>query len=185
MITSLAGYRGRDGVEAADLARINALVGAADDPWARSTRLHLTASALIVHPASQRVLLRWHERQQAWLQVGGHADPGETDPFEIARREGEEETGLTDLVAWPVPATQPELIHVAVVPVPAKGDDPAHEHADLRFVLATSHPEQARAEQPGAPVRWFSLPEAAETTTEANLRVSLDRVAQLFEHSPL
>ena len=188
MIKSLTGYRARDGVEAADLARINALVDAGD-PWARSTPLHLSASALFVHPASQRVLLRWHERQHAWLQVGGHADPGEEDPFEIARREGEEETGLTDLVAYPEPGgpepSGPELVHVVVVPVPAKADDPAHEHADLRFVLATSHPEQARPERPGAPVRWFSLPEAAEATTEANLRETLDRVAQLFEHSPL
>jgi 8-oxo-dGTP pyrophosphatase MutT (NUDIX family) len=185
MIKSLSGYRARNGVEAADLARINALVDTADDPWARSTPLHLTASALIVHPASQQVLLRWHERQQAWLQVGGHADPGEWDPFEIARREGEEETGLTDLVTWPERnPTGPELVHVVVVPVPAKGDDPAHEHADLRYVLATAHPEQARAERPEAPVRWFSLSGAAEATTEANLRETVERVAQLFEHAP-
>jgi 8-oxo-dGTP pyrophosphatase MutT (NUDIX family) len=186
VITSLSGYRARNGVEAADLARIVAMADAADDPWARSTPLHLTASALIVHPASHQVLLRWHDRQGAWLQVGGHADPGERDPFEIARREGEEETGLTDLVAWPEPETgrAPELVHVVVVPVPAKGDEPAHEHADLRYVLSTEHPERARAEHPDAPVRWFSLSGAAEATTEPNLRETLERVAQLFEHSP-
>ena len=31
-------------------------------------------------PPSRRVLLRWHARQQAWLQVGGHADPGRVRP---------------------------------------------------------------------------------------------------------
>ena len=55
---------------------------------------------MIVHPRLV-VLLRWHERQQAWLQVGGHGDPGEVDPFAIALREAEEETGLADLDVWP------------------------------------------------------------------------------------
>jgi hypothetical protein len=27
------------------------------------------------------------------------------------------------------------MLHVVIVPVPARGDEPAHKHADLRFVL--------------------------------------------------
>lgn len=176
VIKALAAYTARDAVEAADLARILDMLDRSGDPWSRATPLHLTGSAVIVHPTTRRVLLRWHERQQAWLQVGGHADPGEGDPLEVARREGAEETGLTDLVPWP----DGSLLHVVIVPVPAKGDDPAHEHADLRYVLATDNPDSARPERPEAPVRWFSLPEAAETTSEANLRRTLVRVEQLF-----
>jgi 8-oxo-dGTP pyrophosphatase MutT (NUDIX family) len=171
----LARYEPRDAIEAADLARVRELTGEIADPWLRAIPLHLTASALIVHPQSRRVLLRWHERQQGWLQVGGHGDPGETEPIEIALREGREETGLTDLVPWPDAA----LVHVVIVDVPAKGDDPAHEHADLRFVLATGEPEAARAENPGAPVRWFTHAEAREATAEANLRETLSRA---FSH---
>ena len=70
----------------------------AGDPWDRSAPLHLTASALIVHRESARVLLRWHERLVTWAQVGGHGDPGEEDPLAIALREAAEETGLRDLV---------------------------------------------------------------------------------------
>jgi 8-oxo-dGTP pyrophosphatase MutT (NUDIX family) len=176
VIKALTGYTARDATEVADLARIVDLLDHSDDPWSRATRLHLTGSAVIVHPPTERVLLRWHERQQAWLQVGGHADPGESDPLEVARRESVEETGLTDLVPWPDGA----LVHIAIVPVPAKDDDPAHEHADLRYVLATDSPDSARPERPGAPVRWFSLPEATEVTTEDNLRRTLIRVEQLF-----
>ena len=97
----LARYRPQDETEAADVARVRALVEAADDPWLRSLPLHVTASALIVDHGSGRVLLRWHERQQAWLHVGGHGDPGESDPLAIALREAAEETGLTDLVPCP------------------------------------------------------------------------------------
>jgi 8-oxo-dGTP pyrophosphatase MutT (NUDIX family) len=171
----LSGFRPRDPAEAADVARVLELVDTAEDPWLRSTPLHITASALIVHPQSGRVLLRWHQRQQAWLQVGGHGDPGETDPVEVALREGHEESGLTDLQPWPDRA----LVHVVVVPVAAKGDEPAHEHADLRFVLATAEPDAVRPEKEHAPLRWLSVAEA-QAVTEANVRETLARVGALL-----
>ena len=101
--------------EAADVARVRALLERSPDPYPRTLPLHVTGSALIVHPDSGRVLLRWHPRQQAWLQVGGHGDPGENDPLGIARREAAEETGLADLAPWP----DPQLRHVVIVSVPA------------------------------------------------------------------
>ncbi|HEX6445155.1 MAG TPA: NUDIX domain-containing protein [Streptosporangiales bacterium] len=172
----LSGYQPRDVVESGDVARTLLLVEGADDPWSRSIPLHVTASALIVHPPTRRVLLRWHERQQSWLQVGGHGDPGETDPLAVALREGREETGLADLEPWP----DAELVHVAVVPVPAKGDEPAHEHADLRFVLATARPGAIVPERPGAPLRWLTVPDARALTADDNVAVTLDRVDALL-----
>ncbi len=174
----LARYQPRTAQEAADLERVRALV-AAGDPWRRSLPLHVTASAVIMHPDTRRVLLRWHERQQAWLQVGGHADPGETDPVGIALREGREETGLDDLAPWP----DARLLHVVIVPVAAGKGEPAHEHADLRFLLATATPEAATPENPNAPVRWLSVDEARELTGQDNLRQTLDRVAELLDHT--
>ena len=172
----LARYRPEGEAEVRDVSRVNELVKAAADPWLRSLPLHLTASALVVHPGSGRVLLRWHRRQQAWLQVGGHGDPGESDPLDIALREAAEETGLADLAPWP----DGQLRHVAVVQVPAGGNEPAHEHADLRFVLATGAPGAVRAEAPDAPLRWLPLREAYEATSEANLRETLARVRRLL-----
>ena len=172
----LSRYRPQGAIEVADVARIHHLLDTTRDPWQRAIPLHITASALIVHRETERVLLRWHRRQQAWLQVGGHGDPGETSPIDIALREGREETGLTDLEPWP----DAQIVHVAIVPVPAKGDDPAHEHADLRFVLATACPDAVRPEKPDAPLRWLTLPEAHEVTAEVNVRETLARVASLL-----
>jgi 8-oxo-dGTP pyrophosphatase MutT (NUDIX family) len=171
----LVAYQPQTELEARDLTMIRHVVQTEPNPWSRATPLHLTASALIVHPASSRVLLRWHQRQQAWLQVGGHADPGEHDPFAIALREAAEETGLTDLAPWPDAA----LRHAVIVPVPAGRGEPAHEHADLRFVLAATEPNAVRAETADAPLRWLGTAEAARLTSEANLRESLARLARL------
>ncbi len=162
--------------ETRDAERVRALVTMSADPWSRSLPLHLTASALIVHPQSRRVLLRWHQRQQAWLQVGGHGDPGERDALAIALREAQEETGLADLVPWP----DASLRQVVIVSVPAAPHEPAHEHADIRFVLATTNPGAISAESPDAPLRWLTVPEAYELTSEANLRDLLARAERLF-----
>ncbi len=176
LTTLLADYQSEGVAEQADLDRLRALVKTAERPWRRDIPLHVTASALITHPATSRVLLRWHQRQQAWLQVGGHGDPGESDPLAIAEREGTEETGLTDLVPWP----DARLRHLAIVSVPEGNGEPAHEHADLRFFMATRTPDAIRPENENAPLRWLSIAEARELITEANLLQTLDRVARLL-----
>src|SRR5579872_4423348 len=172
----LAQYQPEGEAETADLPRVRALAKAAYNPWRRELPLHATASALIVHPSSARVLLRWPQRQQAWLQVGGHGDPGESDPLAIALREAAEETGLADLVPWP----DSQLRHLVIVDVPAGKGEPAHEHADLRYFMATQAPEAAEAENNDAPLRWLSLTEAYEATSEVNLRETLARLDRLL-----
>jgi 8-oxo-dGTP pyrophosphatase MutT (NUDIX family) len=175
----LAGYEALGEAEAGAVARMRKLAKEEQDPWLRSLPLHFTASALVVHPESKRVLLRWHQRLRAWLQVGGHGDPGESDPLEIALREAREETGIADLVPWPDAAVR----HVAVCYVPPGKGEPEHEHADLRFFMATRNPDTARPENPGAPLRWVTLDEARELVGTNNLRETLDRVERAFGSS--
>ena len=174
--TLLDRYRPQGDTETADIQRVRALIQAAADPYRRDLPLHVTASALIVHPPTARVLLRWHQRQQAWLQVGGHGDPGETDPLAIVRREAEEETGLADLAPWP----DAEIKHVVIVDVPPGKGEPAHEHADVRYFMATQAPDAIRPESDHAPLRWLSLPAARDLTSEPNLRETLARIEPLL-----
>lgn len=172
----LSDYVPSGAAEEADVRRILQLTRAEADVWSQQLPLHLTGSALVVHPDTGRLLLRWHARQQSWLQVGGHGDAGELDPLQVALREGVEETGLADLRPWPGPG----LLHAVVVSVPAKGESPAHQHADLRFVLATDSPDAAREERPDAPLRWVRLDEALSLTAEDNLRESIHRLRRLL-----
>ena len=171
-------YQATGATEAAELSRMRLLADTATDPWSRSQLpLHFTGSALVVHPASRRVLLRWHFKHDRWLQVGGHGDPGETDPLQIALREAREETGLTDLLPWP----DARLQHAAVCYVRPSGTEPEHEHGDLRYFLATGHPDAIAAENEQSPLRWLTIPEARALVGENNLAETLDRAERLFD----
>jgi len=174
---ALRAYRPVDAAEVADVRRIaNALD--AGDLFARRSSLHVTGSALVIDPASRRVLLRWHTKMEQWMQVGGHFDPGETDPLLVARREAHEETGLRDLRPVAVGLDGPVRIvpvQIVIVPVPQHGDEPAHEHADFRYVFVTEQPEAIRQESSAARLRWMSFATASAETGQENLRTFLTR----------
>ena len=102
---------------------------------------------------------------------------GRADPLAIALREAAEETGLADLTPWP----DAQLRHLVIVGVPAGKGEPAHEHADLRYFMATRTPDAARAENEHAPLRWLSIAEAYQATSEVNLRETLDRLKRFAE----
>jgi 8-oxo-dGTP pyrophosphatase MutT (NUDIX family) len=173
-------YVPRDASEVADVARLRALLER-EDVCDRSTPVHVTGSALVVHPPTRTVLLRWHPRMQMWMQVGGHFDAGETDPWLVAMREAREETGLTDLRA-PAAGVEPP-VQIVIVPVPAHGDEPAHEHADFRYVFVTDTPDAIVAESTAARLRWTDITQASEETAEENLREFLSRVPDVIDAS--
>lgn len=59
-----------------------------------NTSAHLTASAWVVSPDRQQVLMAHHNLYNTWAWLGGHAD-GERDLLSVALREVREESGLT------------------------------------------------------------------------------------------
>ena len=127
------------------------------------------------------MLLRWHVRHERWLQVGGHGDPGETDPLAIALREAREETGLTDLVPWP----DDSLRHAVICYVRPSATEPENEHADLRYFLATATPDAVVPENDQSPLRWLPLAQARELVGGNNLRHTLDRADELLSRPAL
>jgi 8-oxo-dGTP pyrophosphatase MutT (NUDIX family) len=115
--------------------------------------IHVTAAAIVLGPRG--VVLHRHKRYGIWLQPGGHVEPGE-GPWQAARREASEETGLAVRHA---PAG-PLLLHVDVHR--AGG----HVHHDLRYLLLApdADPRPRPGESPDA--RWFSWPEAMSVADE-------------------
>jgi 8-oxo-dGTP pyrophosphatase MutT (NUDIX family) len=153
-------YAARHPEERACAERIRALVRARADCFERSCPPgHVTGSAFVVSADLRRVLLVHHRKLDRWLQPGGHAD-GESDVARVALREAEEETGLTGLrFLGPDGAPgEPVPFDLDVHEIPARPGEPAHEHHDVRFLLAAAPgAEDARASAESHAVRWFPL----------------------------
>ena len=152
-----------DAREAEDVARLRAFLEAHPlDAHLRSQPLgHLTGSAFVLNDARDRVLLLHHGKLKRWLQPGGHGE-GELEPREIALREVEEETGLTQselraLVPHEGPAEIATLFDVDIHVIPARPNEPAHDHLDLRFAFVARHGAVARISEESRALDWFPL----------------------------
>jgi 8-oxo-dGTP pyrophosphatase MutT (NUDIX family) len=159
VLDELQGHAPADEDEAADLARIVAFVRAHEQPFDRRiTRGHLTGSALVVASSGESVLLLHHRKLQRWLQPGGHAEAGETAGEAVALREALEETGIHGLALHP---HAPRPLDVDVHDIPARRDEPAHQHLDLRYlVVAPAGARIARQVEETNDLRWFNWDEA-------------------------
>ena len=129
----LTGYADPDPGQQALRQALLAYLAARPDAVSRSCRSgHLTASALVVDPTGDRVLLTLHPRVGKWLQLGGHLELGDPTLAAAAAREAAEESGIHDLVLDPVP------LHLDVHPVTCSLGVPTR-HLDVRF-LAVARP---------------------------------------------
>lgn len=90
----LSAYTPFNEQEARDLARMLDFLRTGKTPFDRANDIaHFTASAWVVNPGGEKVLLAFHNIYASWAWTGGHAD-GECDLRAAARREAQEETGL-------------------------------------------------------------------------------------------
>ncbi len=110
---------------------------------------HLTASALLLNKDHSKVLLMHHAKLNRWLQPGGHCD-GNNNPLEVAIKEVQEETGITTII----PVSM-EIFDIDIHLIPARKDEPAHYHYDIRFLLRTPQEEFIKNHE-SKELRWFS-----------------------------
>ncbi len=179
MLDDLARHEPADEDEARDLGQIRDFVSRHEDPFDRRIpEGHLTGSAIVVSAAGDLVLLLHHRKLDRWLQPGGHADPGETSGEAVALREAREETGIVGLALHP---RAPRPLDVDVHDIPARGDESAHQHLDLRYLVrapAGARPSPALAEM--RDLRFFGWEEAAALGVDAGLQRALAKARTLF-----
>lgn len=126
---------------------------------------HMTASAWVVNPERDKVLMVYHNIYDSWSWLGGHAD-GETDLLSVALREVKEEAGITKV--HPVSEEIFSLESLTVDGHVKKGIYvSSHLHLNATYLLEADSEEAVsiKADE-NSGVAWFSPEEALERSTE-------------------
>ncbi|MFJ5232664.1 NUDIX hydrolase [Kitasatospora sp. NPDC088391] len=132
--------------------------------WRACVPAHITASALVVDPAGERVLLTLHPKVGLWLQMGGHCEPGDGTLAAAALREAVEESGVAGL----------ELLAVDGRVAPVKldrhqvrclgRDRPENTHLDVQYVAVAPAGARELISEESLDLRWFGWDELPADT---------------------
>lgn len=148
LLRALDIYRGAEPGDGEAVSRFRSFL-ARDDPFRRDDPDgHITASAVVARPTAHEFLLVFHRKLDRWLQPGGHVEEQDATVFETALREAREETGISDF-ATPLGDA---ILDLDVHAIPAFGDEPAHSHFDVRFLLTFGN-----ASELATGAEWFPL----------------------------
>ncbi|MDT4913961.1 MAG: coenzyme F420-0:L-glutamate ligase / coenzyme F420:gamma-L-glutamate ligase [Pseudonocardiales bacterium] len=119
-----------------------------DAMWRSCAPGHLTASAVVLDPSREAVLLTLHPRVGKWLQVGGHCEPGDHTLLDAAAREAREESGIGSLSFDPSP------LALDVHPITCSLGVPTR-HFDVQFLaIAPAGAEPVRSSE-SMDLQWF------------------------------
>lgn len=166
--------------EARDREELLARLRRGEDLFRRQPAAHFTASAWVVSPDRDLVLLAYHKQYASWAWLGGHAD-GERDLLAAALREVREESGLTEV--RPVTETPYSLEILAVNGHEKKGVYvPSHLHLNVTYLLEAdpAAPVRPKADE-NSRVGWFSPEEALTASSEPWMR---ERVYRKLNEKP-
>lgn len=139
-----------------------------DDPFDRGVFEpgHATGSCFVVSTEGRAALI-FHRNLKLWVQPGGHAEPGETDPSLVSAREASEELGVEMNVV-------PEIFDLDVHRIAPRGGLPSHLHFDFRS-LAVIEPVELKPATDAAEARWLTRDEIAAIGVDVGVRRMADK----------
>jgi len=124
---------------------------------------HLTGSAWIVNRAGTHTLLTHHKKLNKWLQLGGHAD-GDSDILQVAKREADEESGLSGLTI-----EDGQIFDLDIHQIPARTDEPQHFHYDIRFVFLSNESEDFIVSEESHDLAWVEISHLEDYSSEESM----------------
>lgn len=141
-----------------------------DDLLTRENKLmHFTASAWVMNPPRTKVLMVHHNIYNAWSWIGGHAD-GCADLFAVAKKELEEETGVTNARAVSDRPVTLEMIGVQSHEKKGKYIAP-HIHLNVTYLFEVEEGVALKIkEDENSGVMWRSIEDVRNDNTEPHMR---------------
>lgn len=172
LLQRLSQYQPFDAHEQAMFERLRGFVMEQPGCFERSLGIgHITGSAWVVDLLREKVLLTHHHRLDKWLQLGGHAD-GDPNVLRVALREAREESGIEDIR----PLCE-SIYDLDVHEIPARGEQPAHLHYDVRFLFEADASRPLGITPESKALAWVKLCEVESLTRERS-------VLRMVEKSP-
>ncbi|MEU2759780.1 MULTISPECIES: NUDIX hydrolase [unclassified Streptomyces] len=141
-----------------------------DGMWKACEAGHLTASALVIDPQRDRVLLTLHRKLRMWLQMGGHCEPQDATLEAAALREATEESGVTGLTLLPGGP-----VRLDRHPIPS----PCNWHFDVQYAALAPAGAAERISEESLELRWFryeDVPAVADTSVVRLLEATRSRL---------
>lgn len=141
-----------------------------EDAFCRENVLaHMTTSAWIVNKERTKVLMAYHNIYNSWGWLGGHAD-GDEDLFRVAKKEVEEESGLTNIrllydgiYGINILTVNPHYKHGKYVN--------AHLHFDVEFLFEADEEDAVRMKpDENSGVGWVPIEEINQYVTEEHMK---------------
>jgi len=138
---------------------------------------HVTGSAWVVDRNGSAALLTHHRKLGKWLQLGGHAD-GDSNVRGVALREAREESGIADLA----PASD-AIFDIDVHDIPARGEERAHVHYDVRFAFFADRGAIPVASPESHAVAWVPLAQIERFAVDDSVRRLVAKTPSLIARS--
>src|SRR5262249_6711012 len=131
LVRILQAHVSTDPREEADRCAMIRLAHELGDPLSRDEpSAHFTASAFGIDSPARHACLVTHVKLGRLLQPGGHVEPADISLEAAALREAKEETEL-QLAFHP---TAPRPFDLDIHEIPARPNEPAHFHLDVRYL---------------------------------------------------
>lgn len=141
-----------------------------DDVLTRDNEMfHFTTSAWIVNHDRTKVLMIYHNIYDSWAWIGGHAD-GNSNLFEVVKKEIEEESGVTNLklledgiFGLSIQVVKPHIKRGKYVS--------SHLHYDLQFLFEASEDEELKiAPNENSNVGWIGISNLLNEVNEDHMK---------------
>lgn len=127
-----------------------------DGMWKACQDGHITASALVIDPSQERVLLTLHRKLKMWLQMGGHCEPEDATLAGAALREATEESGIEGLTLLPGGPVRLD-----------RHRTPCAWHLDVQYAALAPRGAVAAISEESLDLRWFDYDEVAGVADES------------------
>jgi len=141
---------------------------------------HLTSSAWVVNKSKTKAVMAHHNIYKNWSWLGGHAD-GDTDLLYVAKKEVEEESGLSKILVL-----NENPIDIAVINVNPHIKNnklvPAHLHFNVTYLFEANEDDSlVYSPKESSGIKWMTNEEILNEPVEDFMKEIYSRIIKKAE----